>query len=189
MIPNLQKSCKLLAAFMKTKFYLFKYPFYKKKHIDKLLNQYDIILPKKENLKKILLEDYGDSHYKDDMIKIGEIIKNDWPEYSTAFDEAMKGYNTYSCNMFIAKKDVIDGYCQWLFDILFKLEKLIDISDRDSYQQRVFGFLSERLLIVYIYYHKELKVFETYIRMVNKNPIFDQFNRLKNRIKKLFKKK
>lgn len=52
--------------------------------------------------------------------------------------------------MFIGNREVVKGYLDWLFDILFKLEKKIDISDYSAYDQRVYGFVSERLLDVYI---------------------------------------
>ena len=53
-------------------------------------------------------------------------------------------------NMLIMKKDVFDQYCSWLFDILFELERQLDISSYNAYNQRIFGFISERLLDVYI---------------------------------------
>ena len=52
--------------------------------------------------------------------------------------------------MFIMKKEKFDEYCQWLFTILFELEKRIDISSYSQYEARVFGFLSERLLNVWL---------------------------------------
>jgi hypothetical protein len=48
------------------------------------------------------------------------------------------------------KRDIFDRYCQWLFDILFQVEAQVDISAYSAYDRRVFGFLSERLLDVYL---------------------------------------
>ena len=53
-------------------------------------------------------------------------------------------------NMFIMKKEVLDDYCSWLFDILFDLEKRMDISKYDSFHARFYGRVSELLLDVWI---------------------------------------
>ena len=45
-------------------------------------------------------------------------------------------------NMFIMKRDKFDAYCEWLFDILFELEKRLDISNYNTNDARVFGFVS-----------------------------------------------
>ena len=55
--------------------------------------------------------------------------------------------------MFIAHKSFINAYCTWLFDILFELRKHLNISSYDHYQQRIFGFMAERLLNVYVCHH------------------------------------
>ena len=52
--------------------------------------------------------------------------------------------------MFVMNKFMFDKYCTWLFDILFTLEKRIDIASYDKYNARVFGFLSERLFNVWL---------------------------------------
>ena len=52
--------------------------------------------------------------------------------------------------MFIMKKDKFNGYCEWLFDILFELEKRLDISQYNQNDSRVFGFVSERLIDVWL---------------------------------------
>jgi hypothetical protein len=41
-------------------------------------------------------------------------------------------------------------YASWLFDILFEVEKNIDISDYSVQEARVFGYISELLLDVWI---------------------------------------
>ena len=53
-------------------------------------------------------------------------------------------------NMFIMKKEILDSYCKWLFDILFELENRIDVSKYDNFHARFFGRISELLLDVWI---------------------------------------
>ena len=52
--------------------------------------------------------------------------------------------------MFVMKWDILDRYCQWLFDILFELERRLDISAYNAYDARVFGFVGERMLDVWL---------------------------------------
>ena len=63
-------------------------------------------------------------------------------------------------NMMIMSKEKFNEYCQWLFDILFEIEKRIDITQYDAYQARLFGRISELLLDVWIeknsYRYKEV---------------------------------
>lgn len=43
-----------------------------------------------------------------------------------------------------------DTYCEWLFSLLNKVETSINISNYNSYQSRIFGFMAERLLNIYV---------------------------------------
>lgn len=52
--------------------------------------------------------------------------------------------------MFIARKEVIDHYCEWLFPILEEVENRINV---DEYP-RVFGLISEAIFNVWIVYNK-----------------------------------
>jgi hypothetical protein len=56
-------------------------------------------------------------------------------------------------NMIITRKEIFDEYCSWLFSLLFELEQRIDISSYNAYQARIWGFLSERLLRVWLMEH------------------------------------
>ena len=109
-----------------------------------------------------------------------------YPSYVDGFDRCMSGNSTFLFNMFIAKRDIVVDYAKWLFDVLFKLEQQIDISERDAYQQRVFGFLSERLLTVYIMSHKDIRVKEARVQMVEGSAFMSQVKRVCNKIKKIF---
>ena len=57
--------------------------------------------------------------------------------------------NSY-CNMFIMKRDNFDKYCEWLFYILFELEKETDLTGYTASEARIYGYLSERLLNVWV---------------------------------------
>ena len=52
--------------------------------------------------------------------------------------------------MFVMKRSLFDEYCTWLFDILFELEKRTDMTGYDTYEARLFGFMSERLFNVWL---------------------------------------
>lgn len=119
------------------------------------LTQYDCILPEPEHFNMTVREQYQKYHHVQDLDCIGQIIAEKYPQYLAAFDKMQKRTFLHYGNMFIAKKALIDAYCAWLFDILFEAEKRIDITQYNAYNQRVFGFLSERLLNVWVIHHQD----------------------------------
>ncbi|MDO4179041.1 MAG: DUF4422 domain-containing protein [Phascolarctobacterium sp.] len=131
-----------------------------KNDYEKILSKYDIVLPRGGRLLDHTIKtDYEYHHKKKDFDEIRKIISDLYPEYVKSFDVVVNQNLIYFCNMFVMNKKLADEYCSWLFDILFELERRIDISDYDNYQARIYGFLSERLLNVWIY-HKKLKIYE-----------------------------
>ena len=52
--------------------------------------------------------------------------------------------------MFLAPKKVLNEYCEWLFPLLEKIEANIDISCHSTIQKRIFGYLGERFLNIYV---------------------------------------
>ena len=118
---------------------------------EKLLQRYDVLLPTKRNYYiETVRSQYEHAHNKRDLDEVGKIVKELYPEYSEAFTKVMNRTKLHILNMFVMKKEKFDEYCQWLFDILFELEKRIDISNYNQYEARVFGFLSERLFNVWL---------------------------------------
>lgn len=120
-------------------------------YIEKLLESYDVILPKKRNyFIETTYQQYIHAHNKQDLDKTEEILEEFYPQYISEYKNVMDSTKGHRFNMMIMKKDIFDSYCEWLFDILFKLEERLDISVYTDNDKRVFGFVSERLLDVWI---------------------------------------
>lgn len=79
-----------------------------------------------------------------------EIISELYPDYVTSFDKVMKSTSAHMFNMYIMKSQLFDDYAKWLFDILFELQKRADISQYSVQEQRLFGYVSELLLDVWL---------------------------------------
>ena len=117
-----------------------------------ILKEYDVIVPK---LRKYYIENLYD-HYKHTMYiehldETRKIIEEKYPNYIEEFDKLKKRTSSHMFNMMIMKKEVLDGYCKWLFDILFELEKRCDTSKLDAVHARFYGRVSELLLDVYLF--------------------------------------
>ena len=118
---------------------------------EKLLRDCDCLLPTKRNYYiETVRSQYEHAHNKCDLDTCEKIIAEKYPEYSEAFTKIMQQRRLHILNMFVMKWELFDAYCQFLFGILFELEKRIDISNYTQYEARVYGFLAERLLNVWI---------------------------------------
>ncbi len=116
-----------------------------------LIKQADVILPKKRNyVIESLYSHYCHTLFSEPLDITEEIIKEKHPEYYKEFIRLKKRKSAHIFNMFIMKRDIFDGYSKWLFDILFELNKKVDISKYDAFHARFFGRISELLLDVYI---------------------------------------
>ena len=120
-----------------------------------LISEYDVLLPKK---RKYYIETCY-SHYKHahniaDLDRAREIIGEMFPEYVDSFDKVMKQRIVYIYNMFLMRQPLFEEYCEWLFPVLFELERRSDISNYNAYNMRLFGFIAERLFNVWLDHRK-----------------------------------
>ena len=128
-----------------------------RKEIDHLLKTstdaqgVDILLPRKRHYWIETRESqYAHAHHAEDLRCIETILSERFPEYLDAWHHMLKTRSGHICNMFVMRKELLDAYCSWLFDILFRAEQVLDISAYSTEDRRVFGFLGERLLDVWI---------------------------------------
>lgn len=119
--------------------------------IEEMIGKYDVFLPKKRHYYiETNYSQYAHAHHAVDLDTTRQIIEEKHPDYLTAFDECMKKRGCHIFNMFIMSRDVFEKYCSWLFDILFELERRLDISTYSDNDSRVFGFVAERLMDVFL---------------------------------------
>lgn len=149
-----------------------------------LLSHYDIILPQK---RKYYIETnkshYLHAHEHEPFDVMERIIKNYYPEYYDSFNKVMNRTWAHMFNMFIMKKQPLDEYCTWMFDVLSKVEQQTDISNYTRYEQRVYGFLSELMLDVWLDCHSQYSTHEVkYVFMEHTNWLVKGGNFLKRKI-------
>lgn len=119
--------------------------------IKELLKETDIILPKKRNYYiENLYDHYKHTMYIEPLDVTGEIIKEFYPEYYQNFLKLHKRTSAHMFNMFIMKKEYFDKYCEWLFDVLGKLEIRMQGKEYDSFHARFYGRVSELLLDIWV---------------------------------------
>ena len=122
-----------------------------KKETEKILENTDIILPKKRNYYiENLYNHYKHTMHVEPLDETRKIIEEQCPEYIVEFDKLQKRTSAHMFNMFIMKKEYFNQYCDWMFKILFELEKRIDPKQYDSFHARYLGRISELLLDVWI---------------------------------------
>ncbi len=150
-----------------------------------------VILPKRYKTFSTLYGSYNRCHNISDMERLKAVMEKLCPEYISTFDGIMNGHVGYYYNMFIFNRRNLERYCEWLFPILFELEKSKEsdkvkeavqnseeeligsdtVSENAAYQDRLYGFLSERLLQVWVIHNgltiKEYPVFNTEERPVS----------------------
>ena len=108
-----------------------------------------------------------------------------FPDYLPDFDMLLYHQNAYSqFNMFITKWEIFDAYSKWLFSILFEVEKRIKLSSYVD-QARVLGYMSERLLNVYVAKNKLQVLHVPVLTAVPKNEIGERISGFRYRLRYL----
>lgn len=121
---------------------------------ERILNEYDLILPKRRNYYIETLESHF-NHVKftkdTDLPMLRSAIEKVSSEYVPFFDRNIKRTGGHMFNMFVMKKELADQYCTWLFAVLTELEKTIDLStDFHPARRRMLGYLAEFMMDIWV---------------------------------------
>lgn len=157
-----------------------------KAEYEKLLSRYDLVTTKRVQLNNSYYVGFSANHNKIALDVTGEVITEICPEYAESFYWLVNSNETYFGNMFVTSKARFDAYAKWLFSIFFEVEKRIDLeTGEDAYHKRVFGFISEFLLLVWVKV-QGLSVCECKVGMLGEKA---ETRELKERLAEFFAKK
>ncbi|MDE7204947.1 MAG: DUF4422 domain-containing protein [Lachnospiraceae bacterium] len=132
---------------------------------ERILEEYDIVTTKQLELPGSYRNGFGAHHKVSTLDETGDIIAELYPEYYDTFVSLVHQNKTYFGNIMVARKELYDAYCEWLFTIFFELQNRIDLTFEDDYHKRVFGFISEFLLYVWVT-AKQLRAYECRVAMI-----------------------
>lgn len=142
----------------------------KNEELSDILRRNDVVMARSITTPFNLRTEYSYMLNSYDYKILKKVIIDLYPDYVNDFERIMYYGNKYSAfNMMVMKWEYFENYCDWLFSILFELEKRIDISGYKGYYFRIFGYISERLLNVYVLHHK-LKVKKLSVGMIVDTP-------------------
>lgn len=117
-------------------------------------NNVDVILPVPLYVAPSIAENYKERHIASDWEYLMEYFREKLPEEYGAAQQVFGG-NLYSpCNMLIARKEVLDALCEWIFPILFAVAEHGGEKE-DAYLNRYPGFISERLITYFFETQRE----------------------------------
>jgi hypothetical protein len=142
----------------------------------KILESHDVITPEPYtyaySIRRVCSMNYRDSDF--DLLE--KIVHELSPEYSKAFHKVFYERNKMiGHNMFVMAWPRFQEFCEWVFSILFEVEKKIDPSAYPINQVRVFGYMHEILLGVFIEHHKLKEYHSELIWMTDESQNF-KFN-------------
>lgn len=125
-------------------------------HIIKSVVKGTVVAARPKYLRFSLRLDYCYWHISDDFRILRDVVEETQPiQYQRAFHYIMCQNNVLMpYNMFLMSWNEFDRYCSWLFGVLEEVEKRVDILHYNSIQDRIFGYMAERLFNVYLYAEK-----------------------------------
>ncbi len=125
------------------------------------LEGFDVILRPIDQLKYglNLLTHWNSHHPSEAMVMVRQIINEICPAYIGAFDDAMARDRVYFNHHFLARKAIFNRFCQFIMPILFQLGRGLALGANQTYtgkQQRILGFVAERLWNVFLVHNAHL---------------------------------
>lgn len=116
-------------------------------------NDIDVILPYPMPYEPDIEEHHKRYLSDSEWNAVLQALEESQPEYAVAFKDILKQNYFYNYNIIIAKSNVLEEYCNWLFPLLFEIEKFNDPNGLKK-PNRYMGYIGETLETLYFMYNK-----------------------------------
>lgn len=124
----------------------------------KLLERYDIIVStigyEMMTQRELIRNDCGEelTTFAEGVIK--KYLLKTQPDYLESFEQVMNMVAIYKCNMFVARRDIFEAYCKWLFsfyiDATEEIVRTVGLEEVSGNPRRILGYFSERMMTIWL---------------------------------------
>lgn len=121
----------------------------------------DVVLPFPTIHEPDIREHHARYVKEGDWEAVLQALKELQPEYYLAYERIFSQKYFYNYNILVARADILKKYCEWLFPVLEKVERLT-VPKGSERGDRYIGYIGENLLTLYFMYHsEEMKIVHT----------------------------
>ena len=111
----------------------------------------DLVLPVTHRMPMTVNENYADQHDLRDLAFVEARMTEVSPEYLDDFRAVRAGRDLLLANVFLARRDIVESYCDWAFSLLEALRQAdIPRPYVSPYNARYLGFVAERLFTTFM---------------------------------------
>lgn len=94
---------------------------------------------------------FSDAGKGTDLDNFIEILDDSQPGLGKSFYQYLNERELVQCNMFIARKPLIDAYCEWLFPLLAKYDRYVGLGNDNK---RIDGYFGEHIFGLWLRMNK-----------------------------------
>lgn len=115
------------------------------------VEKYDFVMQHHWTLPETNKDLFINSHHCPEVIEIARnVIAEMRPQALITFDEYWSDNKSIMWCIFVTKWENFCHLCDWMFPVLFEIERRLEIERYKGYNQRIIAFLYERLINVYL---------------------------------------
>lgn len=123
------------------------------KQVNECLESYDVMTapalpvhpPGLSEQVMTVAEYYHRAHHSTDLESIVERVRRDWPDFYLPLIDCLSQTSMVTGNLVVMRHPYFQDYCSFLFGVLLPESQQRSLEHYTPYQQRVWGFLAERL--------------------------------------------